>query len=166
MIGTIHNTRVRSTRRGFSLMECVVIIVALAVAVPASVAFLDRAAGQRELSLTISRATTLAQGVLEHVLADASSNTPGLGLPAFADGTAYVETATTGLRARTTALTAPYAATGMTWTLTVGGLVDALGIVNADPMENNYRIVTVTVTFEDSLGNARTLPVSTMVGGI
>lgn len=153
-------------RRGFSLLECVVVIVALAVAVPASIAFLDRAAQQRELSLAIARATTLSQGVLEHVLADASSSTPRLGLPAFADATTYVDAATTGLRARTSDLTAPYAAAGMSWTLTISGLVNSVGVVDADPMQNNYRIVTVTVNFDDPSGVARSLPVSTMVGGI
>jgi hypothetical protein len=158
--------RTRTHRRGFSLMECVVIIVALAIAVPASVAFLDRSAQQRELSLTIARATTLGQGVLEHVLADASSDTPGLGLPGFANTTTYVDTPATGLRARLANLSAPYDAAGMTWTLTISGLVDAVGVVNADAMQNNYRIVTVTVNFDDPSGVARTLPLSTMVGGV
>jgi DMSO/TMAO reductase YedYZ molybdopterin-dependent catalytic subunit len=165
-MSTNHAARGAKVRRGFSLVECVVIIVALAIAVPASVAFLDRASQQRELSLDIARATSLAQAVLEHVLADASSSTPGLGLPAFADGTAYVDTAVTGLRARLALLSAPYEAAGHTWTLSVGGLVDPTGVVHADPMQNNYRIVTVTVNFRDPSGADRSVPVSTMVGGI
>jgi hypothetical protein len=164
-MSTNHAARGAKVRRGFSLVECVVIIVALAIAVPASVAF-DRASQQRELSLDIARATSLAQAVLEHVLADASSSTPGLGLPAFADGTAYVDTAVTGLRARLALLSAPYEAAGHTWTLSVGGLVDPTGVVHADPMQNNYRIVTVTVNFRDPSGADRSVPVSTMVGGI
>jgi hypothetical protein len=168
MSRALHPTpaRLSSRRGGFTLVECVVIIVALAIAVPASVAFLDRAAQQQQLSLNISRATSLAQAVLEHVLADAASSAPGLGLPGFADGAAYVEAPGTGLRARIATLVAPYEAAGLTWTLTVGGLVDSVGVANADAMQNNYRIVTVNVSFLDPSGTARSVPVSTMVGGI
>jgi prepilin-type N-terminal cleavage/methylation domain-containing protein len=135
-----------SRRRAFSLLECVVVVLLLAIAVPTTAMFLDQRAAQRADAVQALRASTLAQGVLEHVLADAASNAPGLGYAAFADANSYLNTPTTGLNARIAPLLNFYDDLGVACQVTIGSPVSISGTATGVPANDIFRVVTVRVT--------------------
>lgn len=155
------------TRRGFTLIEAVIVIVALAIMVPPSIAWLNRAGHDRVDAVNATRATFLATSVLEQVLADAASTGAGLGFAAFADAPAYLDTPATGLRDRLAPVTAPYAAMGMSYSVAIGPLVTQAGAVSGDAAQDVFRVVTVTVNFPASYAaSAHSVSMSSMVGDI
>jgi len=154
-------------RRAFTLIEAVVVIVALALIVPPSVAWLNRAGHDRVDAVNATRASFLAGAVMEHVLADACSPAAGLGFAALADAPAYLNTSGTGLTARLAPITGPYASIGFSHAVTIGPLVAQAGTATGDPALDAFRVVTVTVTFPASYASSsHSVSVSSMVGDI
>jgi prepilin-type N-terminal cleavage/methylation domain-containing protein len=150
-------------RRGFSLIECVVVIVALAIAVPPTLAWMDSSVASRADSINATRATMFCSAIMENVLADAASPTAGLGFIALADPDKYVETPGTGLRDRIGSVSKPYEALDFKWSLDVGELVNASGVSTGDATADIFRVVTVNVSFPSASGGRLTLKVSSMV---
>lgn len=144
------NTRHRPNRRGFSLVESIIVVVVVALLVPPSVSMLQSAQTSRVDSANTLRASVLAGAVMEQVMADASSPSASLGMTAFAAPATYTDTPTTGLKARLSTVTDSYQTLGMNWTLTVGGLVAKTGSADADPTKNIFRAATVTVTWNSA----------------
>lgn len=153
-----------SQRRAFSLLEAAIVTVALALAVPPAFVMLgDVAAGQGE-RLRAVQASTLAEAVLETVLADVASDEDGLGFEALADDAAYIDTPFTGLRARLALIAAPYEDAGLTYDIAIGGLVAADGVASGDALQDVHRVVTVTVTAPAASGaDDLSMPFSVLV---
>lgn len=148
------NRRRMTARRGFSLVESVVVIIVVALLIPPSVSMLQSAQASRIDATNTVRASLLASAVMEQVLADVSSPSSSLGMAALAVPATYTDTATTGLKARLTAVTNAYQTNGLTWSLGVGSLVAASGTADADASKNIYRSVTVTVTWSPARSGA------------
>ncbi len=64
-------------RRGFTLIECIVAIVILAVAVPAMTLALKQTHERRAAPVMVSRASWLATELIEDIIADRNSTTRG-----------------------------------------------------------------------------------------
>lgn len=154
------------SRRGFSLIESILVVIVLAVTVPTAMQMLSEAAEARAHSADTARAVTLAAGVAEHLLADAHSDAPGLGFAALADPTAYLTTPGTGFYDRLAGLAAPYSALGLSYTVTIGDLADAQGTVTGDPGEDVFRRVTITVSFGDGDGNTLHMPLAIILAEV
>ncbi|HEX2837653.1 MAG TPA: prepilin-type N-terminal cleavage/methylation domain-containing protein [Phycisphaerales bacterium] len=135
------------TRRAFTLLEALVVIIVLAIAIPPTVAFLDQSAAQRADAINTQRATTLAQCVMESVLADVNSTSPGLGYAALADINTYVDSPTTGLRVRAADATDLYTDIGMSYSVTASAPVSSTGASTGNAATDLFRTVTVTVSF-------------------
>jgi Tfp pilus assembly protein PilV len=147
----------RTLRRGASLIEAVAVVLVLAISVPPTIAWMDRAASRRLDSIQIIRATNLVASVLDQVLSDASTADVGL------DPAAYLDTPTTGLRARLTTLTTPDQTVGITYQVSFGPLVASTLATTNDPTRDLYRLVTVSASYTDSIGIVRTLPITAIV---
>lgn len=150
-------------RRAFTLVESLAVIVVLAIAVPPAVSMMTDSARAQADSVTLSRATWFATGILEYVMADASSDAPLLGFAAFDDEDAYLNTPDTGLYARMSAMIAQYNTMGLTQSVTIGPLSNAGGVVTGDADEDIFRNVTVSVTWTTLRGVERTLNIGAMV---
>jgi type II secretory pathway pseudopilin PulG len=134
-------------RRAFTLIEAVMVVVVLAIAVPPTMLLLDQSANERADSVAVTRATTYAQGVMEHVLADVSSTHSTRGFAALSNISTYIDAPTTGLRARLQDMSTPYTNAGMRFDLRVSDLVSASGTATGDAARDVFRVVTVTVSF-------------------
>lgn len=150
-------------RRAFTLIEAVIVVVAIAVVVPPTLLWMDDAAGQRADAANATRASALASAVMENILADVSSRAPGLGFDALNSSSTYLNTAKTGLTARMNAVSSTYKSMGITYSVTIGKLVDYRGAVNASPALNAFRNITVTVQFKTSRGASAAMTQSTLV---
>ncbi len=139
--------RAAPSRRAFTLMEALVVIIVLAIAVPPTVSFLNQSSAMRADAINTQRATTLAQGVMESVLADVNSTSTGLGYSALANMPSYLDTPTTGLRARITGMSGVYTGTGMSYSVSASGQVSSSGSATGNASQDVFRIVTVTVTY-------------------
>jgi len=155
--------RMAQLRRAFSLIEAVVVVVVIAVAVPPSMMWLDEAVTRRYDAANLNRATILSSAVLETILADAASDSAGLGFAAFANAAAYVDGAGSGLRARLARVFGPYQSAGMSYQVTIGGLISASGSPDADATQNLFRKITVDVTYPSASGGNQTLSMSCVV---
>ncbi len=147
-------------RHGVTLLEAIVVVLVLAIAVPASMTMISAGNESRRQSADVSRAITLASCVAEQVFADATSTDEDLGFDAFADASAYLTTPTTGLYDRLDAVSSVYTDAGMTYAVTIGNLANASGVVTGDANQDVFRTVVITVTFDDPDGNSLSLPVS------
>ncbi|MBL8760318.1 MAG: hypothetical protein JNL50_03365 [Phycisphaerae bacterium] len=156
----------RPARRASTLLECIVVIVVLALAIPPTLSWMAQAADQRADQVNSVRALTLAQGVLENIMADTMSTTAGLGFAALSSSSTYLDTPTTGLRARLAAVSSPYTTLGLSYDVTIGALVDSAGAVNADTSLNLFRHVKVTVSFSLSDGTTAALDVQTVLADL
>jgi type II secretory pathway pseudopilin PulG len=150
-------------RRGFTLIEAVVVVLTLSISLPATLVWLDESNGRRVDSVNQTRATALATLVMEHVLADAASKDPSLGFAALDNAPTYLNTPTTGLLARLAAITSLYTNQGMTYNVTVSGLVDKSGAASGNASEDIFRRITVSVTFAGADGTGRTLNIQSLV---
>jgi prepilin-type N-terminal cleavage/methylation domain-containing protein len=153
----------RRARRAFSLLECVVVVILLAIAVPTTAMFLDQRAAQRADAVQALRASTLAQGVLEHVLADAASNAPGLGYDAFADAATYLNDPATGLHQRLAPMLDFYQQLGVSADVTISAPVSATGVATGVPASDLFRIVTVRVTATSATASPIDVSVSSLI---
>lgn len=156
----------RIRRRASTLLECIVVIVVLALAVPPTLSWMAQASAERADQVNSIRAITLAQGVMENIMADCMSTSAGLGFSAFADAATYLDTPTTGLRARLASITSPYETMGFSYTVTIGSPVDSAGAVNADATLNLFRKITVTVDFPLSAGTTVSMGVETVLADL
>jgi prepilin-type N-terminal cleavage/methylation domain-containing protein len=150
-------------RSGFSLLECVVVVLLLAIAIPTTAMFLDQRAAQRADAVQALRASTLAQGVLEHVLADAASNAPGRGYGAFANATTYLNAPVGGLYQRLAPMLDFYQQFGIAAEVTISTPVSATGIATGVPAADLFRVVTVRVTAASATASPIDVSVSSLV---
>ncbi len=148
-------------RRGFTLVEAVVVVVVLGLAVPPTLMMIDATVDRQIDSLNVVRATTLATALAEQVIADASSASPGLGL----SGVSASDYATKagGLNERLSATISPYQALGFSHAVSVGGLVSKTGAASGTTSENVFRLATVTVSFPSVRGGTMSLDLSALV---
>lgn len=153
----------RSVRRGLSLVEVVVVVIVLAIAVPPSVVVVQEAVLARADAVQTSRATALAQAVVEHVLADVYSDAPGLGYAALDDADTWLDTPSTGLRDRISDTTSSYEALGLAYAVSVSAPHAASGSATGDPDLDIFRTVTVTVTWPLASGGTQALPLAVVV---
>lgn len=153
----------RALRRGFSLVEVVVVIVVLGLIVPPSVMTLQDASSNRADAVNITRAAVLAESVVESIVADAAGGSETTGLAALADATDYLGNPEHGLRVRLADLLGAYP--GFDFDLEISDLVDAAGDVNADAGENRYRRVVVLVQFPRAREASGLLQVEVLIGG-
>jgi len=155
--------RTVNSRRGFTLIEAVIVILALAISLPATLVWLDESNQRRVDSVNATRATALATLVMEQVLADAASKNASLGFSALANSATYLNTATTGLVARLSTMTSLYSGMGMTYSVTIGGLVSSSGAASGNATQDVFRNVNVAVSYSGADGSARTVSVQSMV---
>lgn len=149
--------------RGFSLMEAVVIVIALAISIPPTISWLGQSAERRADAVMALRATSFATLVMENVIADSGSDASGLGFDALANSAVYLDTPVSGLRARLASPAASAATFGISYTVTIGPLVDSAGVVNSDAGKNMFRVVTVVVNAPSASGGSLSVPLSVMV---
>jgi len=155
-----------SSGRGFTLIEVVTMVLVLAIAVPPTLEIMMSSSASRANLINTSRATMLASNVLEGVLADVASDDDDLGFDALADASAYLSTPTTGLYSRMSSVTDLYDSLGLTYVVTISGLIGPEGSVSGIESENIFRTVTVRVSYPSADGAAYILPVSLMVSSL
>jgi len=155
-------TPCRSIRRGFTLIEAVIVVVVIAIAIPPTLIWFDSAVSRRADAVSTLRGTTLATLVLEHILADVNSDAPGLGYAALASSSTYLDTPGTGLRARLAGATGAYQSMGLAYAVTIGAPTDYRGVVTGTGADV-FRRITVTVTIPRAEGAPVAMPVSAMV---
>ncbi len=151
--------RTAQYRTGATLIEVVIIIVALGLAVPPALRLLDSAAASRADSINATRAALLATSVLETVLADVNSGDPSLGFDALADEPTYLA----GLATRASPVTDEYADLNLTYELAIGPLSQADGAVSGDADLDIFRRVTVTARYPSAVGGTVSMPVAAIV---
>lgn len=156
----------RHIRRAFSLIEVVIVVLVLGVAVPPTLNLLDSASAGRVDAINTTRATYLTTAVLETVMADLTSAAPGMGFAALADPAAYLQTPTTGLYDRLQPLTQTYADQGFSYEVRIGELVSSDGSVSAEPTDNIFRLITVSVSFPSASTSRYSMPTSFLVSEI
>lgn len=139
------------------------VVVVLGIAVPPSVIVVQEAVLARTDAVQTTRATALAQAVVEHVLADVYSDAPGLGFAALADPDAWLDTPSAGLRARAADTTSFYEGLGFSYTVDVSEPHAASGSATGDPELDLFRTVTVTVSWPLATGGTQSLPISVVV---
>ncbi|MEZ6243507.1 MAG: hypothetical protein R3B57_10745 [Phycisphaerales bacterium] len=151
--------RTLPSRRGATLIEVMVIVIALGLAVPPALQLLDSAAASRADSVNATRAALLATSVMETVIADVDSDDPGLGFDALADDATYLA----GLATRAAPVTDAYAGLKLTYQVTIGPLSQADGTVSGDADLDVYRRITVTARYPSATGGTVSMPVHAIV---
>jgi len=151
-------------RRGFTLIEAVVVVVLLGIAIPPTLMLMEDAAADRADEVNIARATTFATGVLEQVIADAYSRDALLGFAALSDPGTYLSAPGSGLNDRIADIRDGYEPLGFSYAVSIGGLVGPEGVATGDAESDVFRLVTVTVTAPSAREGSVDLSVSTMVG--
>ncbi len=146
------------TRRGTTLLEAVLVVVLLGIAVPPALSLMRAAAAPRADAVNAARASALAAGLLEQVLADRAA--PGVGPQGIAASGYDAD-----LAQRAAALIAPYEALGFSWSLGVSEPVGPEGAATGDPQQDRFRVVTVRVAYPLAGGGRIEMPVAAMVGG-
>jgi len=137
-----------------------VIVVMIAIAVPASTQMIVNASNERVDRVLLTMGTIYASSLLEVIMSDVSRGA----FDELANESAYLETPGTGLWARTSWIAEPYEARQLTAAVTISELVARDGTVSANPDENRFRIVTVSVGVPTASGQVLNLPISMMVG--
>jgi len=153
----------RRARRGFSLIEAVVVIVVLAISVPPTILWLDSSVSRQADAINATRATFMATTIIENILADSASTATGLGFEAFVNSALYLDTPVNGLRARLSTQFQGLTTMGFTYTVNIGGIVGPSGVVDADPLRNTYRIITVTIAAPSASGPPLSIAVSAVI---
>lgn len=150
-------------RGGFTLIECVLTLVILAVAVPATLAMMHDATVARTESVLTTRASWLGSMMSEQILADIASEDPSLGMQALADAARYLESPSTGLYARLEQELSDYASLGLEATVQIGPLITSDGEQSGDPDRDIYRRVTVVVEFSSPRDGRKEIPFAILV---
>jgi hypothetical protein len=153
-------------RRGFSLLEVTASVLLLAVAVPPTLELLTAAGAERADSVQTTRASLFAALLAESIVADAASTSMGLGFDAFEDAAVYLENPDGGLRTRLGAISEPFTAAGMTWTVEIGPATEPDGYISPNAELNVVREVTIRVRFSSATGDDRTMPLVLVVGRV
>lgn len=149
---------------GFSLVEAIMAIVVMSLLITPTVAMLRDSTSARMDATQETRASVLATAVLEQVQADVASPNGSLGMAALASSSTYLNTASTGLIARMSGVTSAYSALGMSWSLSIGGLVGYDGVATGNSLRDVYRSITVTITWTSvRTGSARSYVVNQLV---
>lgn len=156
------NTPRTISRRAFTLIEAITVIIIIALTVPPAVMFLDASAQRREDAVQAQRAATLGEGVMEFVLADIASDQPGLGFAALSNMPAY----RLNLASRISSLTSSYTPLGFTYRVDASGLVSSSGSATGDPQRDIFRVVTVTINAPRANGTPIDIRFSTLVGDL
>ena len=152
-------------RRAFTLTECVVVILIIALVVPgllmtvraSSINAIDQ---QRRVACA-----WLASSVLESVQADAASVHPDRGFASI-DEASYLSDPADGLYARLEPITTPYEALGIAYEVEVDDPTTLDGSA-APPTETGaLREVRGTVTFTDQSGRPRAAVFRTVVANL
>lgn len=151
------------TRTGLTLIEAIIAIVVLSLAVPTTVVMLRDAASVRADAIATTRATWLANAVVEQIIADAASRAAGLGLSAFDDPQTYLGDPDAGLRSRIAFVTLPYESMGFSYTINVGQPQSAAGDQTGSPEHDLYRAITVTVSWNSTRGDVKSTAISTLI---
>jgi len=149
-------------RRGFSLLEAVVVVLVLSISIPTTIVWTDAAVSRRADAVAAIRATAYASAVMETILADVSSASAGLGYASLSTPTAYID-GPSGLRARTAAFGTLYEDQGMRYAVAIGNPVSASGLATGSPSVDLFRGIDVTVSFPLADGGAASLTLSGMV---
>ncbi len=139
-------------RRATTLIEAVVVVMVISLAVPPMLTVVNTAAESRSEAATISLATTLAQGVMERVLADVYAGDEAPGFLALEDADAYLNTPGIGLYERLEWLAEPYESRGITYTVEVGGPIGPGGFATGDAAADLYRQIDVVVEVPGATG--------------
>ncbi len=139
-------------RRAFTLLETIIAMVMISIALPPIVALMHDASRARIDAANAERASWLAAAVMEHICADVASADASLGPEALADSSAYLTTPVTGLNARLQSLATFYAGWGISYSVTISGLVSSDGTVSGDADLDVFRSVEVEAAFPDSGG--------------
>lgn len=151
-------------RRAFSLIETILVIVVIALVVPVSTRLMGDAAADRADSVNALRAGTLAEAIMESVIADVQS--PEYGIDALADPDSYLDTADTGFRDRFAPVATYYTALGFAYAIDIGPPVASDGLVSGDPQRDRFRLVTARVTWPGARGGTLELSVSAYTGEV
>lgn len=133
----------RLRRTGFTLIETIIAVVVLSIAVPSMLWSIQAAHKQRIDPMRTSKARWLAQEKLEDIIADRHSTTRGYSY--VITGNYPAETPVSG-----------YAAFNRSVTVSE----TAADLVSAG---TGYKKATVTVTWNDSKGQSRSLALATVV---
>ena len=152
-----------ATRTGFSLAEAIAAILILAVSIPTTVSMLTDAASARIDASHASRATWYATIVMEHIIADAASASPELGMDGFSDAAAYLDNPGTGLNSRIASIIEPYTDAGFAHAVNLRTPVAADGLPTGQPDLDAYRYVTVTISWTSPRRGATSMSVSVLV---
>lgn len=153
----------RITRRATTLIEAVVVVMVISLAVPPMLTVVNSTAESRAEAVTISVATTLAQGVMERVLADVYAGEDAPGVEALADADAYLNAPGTGLYERLEWLAQPYDDRGITYTVEIGSPIGPAGLATGDASLDVYRQIDVVVEVPGATGRFD-LRISSLVG--
>lgn len=148
------------SRRGFSLVEAVIIIVMMTIAIPPSIRMMTEASSHRADRVLLSVGTTCAQALSDQIMADVSAG----GLGVLADSVTYLDAPATGLWDRVSWVFEPYEDRSLTAEVTISSLVSWQGVVSEDSEENLFRIVTIVVGVPMADGVLLEMPVTLMLG--
>lgn len=149
-----------AARRGFTLIEAVLVILMISIAIPPSISMMTEAAATRTDRVLLATSMSYAQAVADQVMADVSAG----GLAVLDDEGSYLDAPGTGLWDRLAWVSEPYESRDLTAGVSISDLVDWQGEESADEGENLYRIVTITVTVPTSDGLLLEVPISVMLG--
>lgn len=150
-------------RRASILLETVIAITMLAIAVPVTVTWMQGCAADRTDATSSLRASAMATAIAEHIIADAASSSTGLGMTALQTPSVYLDTPTTGLRARLATLLTPYTTAHFSYDITIGGLVGPEGTATGNSLLDVCRLVTLTINFPSARGGTLHFTLELMV---
>ncbi|GMV27446.1 MAG: hypothetical protein AMXMBFR58_34770 [Phycisphaerae bacterium] len=152
-----------STRRASILIETIIAVTMLGIAVPVGVSWMQTAAADRADAVSSLRASAMATSIAEHIIADSVSSAAGLGMDAMENAAAYLDTPSTGLRARLATLLAPYSAARFTYEVQIGPLVGPQGSATGNEELDVVRRVTIVVRAPGARGGTLDLSLSLMI---
>lgn len=152
----------RRSRRAFSLLEAVIVVLVLSISIPTTLIWTDAAVSRRADAVSSIRATAYASAVMESILADVSSGATGLGFGALSTPSLYLD-GPGGLNSRLAAITSIYTDQGMACSVVVGPLVNASGDSTGEPTVDLFRAIDVSVTFPLADGGSSTIQLCGMV---
>lgn len=145
--------------RGFSLIESVVVVVAIGIMMPPTMLLLSQTERQREERAMASRATAFAQAAIETVLADTYA---GSGAPGYrgVGEAGYAEV----LSERLVRVRQLYEPIGLDLEIEVGAERDREGGA-VEAGEAGFRDITVTVTYPGGGGVPRSVQLACVTTG-